>query len=228
MEVEGKITHWAVFEKPGDESGLNTRNQQLLAYMLTALGDEYLSNKEKLICCLLAQNMGEFYTMNGLFNAVWRGQKEGIQPNETVATNVELAVSSLSSKNYLFMGGLSLERTIIKPNLAKLDLSLLNPKSNQSSEAIFEDFIMEALMSKEEYLCNRCLENEGREAIDPYYQDTGICDRCGSVNDVTRPIAARLLMANNYDLYLGQIRALFFKDKYNGCTKQTQSNVKPK
>ncbi|GMN12155.1 hypothetical protein MTsPCn9_34080 [Croceitalea sp. MTPC9] len=85
-----------------------------------------------------------------------------------------------------------------------------------------EDFVFEAIMSSEPFICNNCLVQESKQPIDAFYQDVGICEKCGQTNDVTKPIAAASLIKNRFDLYgNNKIRELFFRTRPVNMRKET-------
>lgn len=83
-----------------------------------------------------------------------------------------------------------------------------------------EDYVFDAIMMNESYICNDCLENQGGAHIDINYQDTGNCEMCNNVTEISKPIAATMLMKKGYDLYKNhKIRQLFFHTRPVGLIK---------
>lgn len=78
-------------------------------------------------------------------------------------------------------------------------------------------YVFKAIMSDEKFICNPCLLEKGKKEIDSAYQDTGTCELCYKVDEVSKPKAARLLIKKNYSLIDNDfIRQLFFRTKpYN-------------
>ena len=76
-----------------------------------------------------------------------------------------------------------------------------------------KEYEFKAIMTREEFLCNDCLEGKELDKIPHSFQDTGVCEVCCLIKEISKPEGAKILMDNNVDLETDwMLKDVFFKD----------------